>query len=343
METRIREADFIKGIAILGVILIHVTAFSLRDTVPTADGGIYLAINQISRFSVPVFFMLSGLFLFHRYYGSGFSMARFLKKRARYILVPYLIWSVFYVAYAWTFHPETAPHTAEDFVMALLTGRAYYHLYFVFVMVQFYLILPVLFWGYRRFGGLTMVALALMVYALSEVITWWDGAGRPEWSKEYTENAISLFPTWLFYFCLGGWLGQRVERLKRMIDRLSTTGVSLIFGSMVILTLAESFFRGRFGFYNFTVSIYSIASLILWFQLGERWKRSWVAVLGRYSYGLYLVHPFLLNLLSRVTPHLFPEASWQEFSFMLVMVTGLSWAMVWVISRMPYGELLKGK
>jgi peptidoglycan/LPS O-acetylase OafA/YrhL len=210
-------------------------------------------------------------------------------------------------------------------------------------MVQFYLILPILFWGFRRFGGLTMVAFALMLYAMSEMIMWWGGSGQSMWSAVYKDNAIALFPTWLFYFCLGGWLGQRVDWLKRIIDRLPTACVSLIFGSMVILTLAESFFYRSYGFNNLTVSVYSIASLFIWFQLGARWKRSWVTELGRYSYGVYLVHPFLLDLLSHVVPYLFPNASWQAFSFMLVTVTVLSWMMVWVLNRMPYGYLLKGK
>jgi surface polysaccharide O-acyltransferase-like enzyme len=333
METRIREADFIKGVAMLGVILIHVTA-TIMEKVPANEGGIFLAINQICRFSVPVFFMLSGLFLFYRYYGSEFSLAQFLRKRARFIIVPYLIWSLIYMTYSWFFH-QPVPHTPKDFAVKLLTGQAYYHLYFVCVMVQFYLILPVLFWGFRRFGGLTMVALSLMLYAITVTV-------MPVWSA-YRDNAISLFPNWLFYFCLGGWMGQRVDRLRQMIDRLPKAGVSLIFGSMVILTLTESFFYKSYGFNNFTVTLYSIASLFIWLQLGGRWKSSWITVLGRYSYGVYLVHPIILDLLKQVVPYLFPNATWQEFSFMLVTVTGLSWMMVWVFNRIPYGYLLKGK
>src|SRR5690606_467052 len=50
---------------------------------------------------------------------------------------------------------------------------------------------------------------------------------------------------------------------------------------------------------------YSVASLLLWFHLAQWWPNSWIARLGRHSFGLYLIHPFALNLLSKFAPGFF--------------------------------------
>src|SRR5699024_12452122 len=55
MDTRYEKFDILRGFAIIGVVLIHITA-------PLAtDGDVFsIIVNQMSRFAVPVFFFLSG-------------------------------------------------------------------------------------------------------------------------------------------------------------------------------------------------------------------------------------------------------------------------------------------
>ncbi|MBA4495423.1 acyltransferase [Paenactinomyces guangxiensis] len=344
MQGRIREADFIKGVAIFGVILIHVTAFNMRYSESMTDGGLFFAINQMGRFSVPIFFMLSGLFLFYRYYDNQtFPILAFFKKRTLYILIPYLSWSVFYLVYSWFAHRETAPQTVTDTITAVLTGSSYYHLYYIVVMVQFYLLLPLLIWTFRKFGGLTVVSFALLINVLANSMTWWEMSSQFPWMAPFTENAIRFFPVWLFYFCLGGWVGQRAGQILEWFGKIPFAAAIILFSSTGIWMLFNGFFRKETGFFNFSVLVYSIASLVLWFQMGGKWKHSWVSTLGRYSFGLYLIHPVLLNLFSRITPFLFPQASWMEFGFMLFAVTSLSLGLSVVIQRLPYSYLLTGK
>ncbi|GGE23795.1 membrane protein [Marinithermofilum abyssi] len=339
MQRRIQGTDFIKGVAILGVILIHVTAFSLRDTKPLADGGLFFALNQLARFSVPVFFMLSGLFLFYHYYDK-FTAAHFIKKRFMYILIPYLIWSIVYLIYAWETQPQSTPHTLKRTLVVFLTGQAYYHLYFIVVMTQFYILLPFLIRLFRKFGGLTIVSFAFVVKMLANSVTWWEASSQVQWIAYFPEKA--LFPVWLFYFCLGGWLGQRIDRLK-LLGRAPLVAVAVLFGSTGLLMLVVSFFHRETVFFNFSVLVYSIVSFVLLFLLGIKWKQSWLSVLGRYSFGLYMIHPLVLNALSKWTPAFLPETSWTEFSFILFTVLGLSLGLSVFIRRLPYSYLLIGK
>ena len=61
---RIVYIDFLKLIAVFGVIIIHVTAPPITKLLPfgSFDWYVNFGFNRISRFSVPMFFMLSGVF-----------------------------------------------------------------------------------------------------------------------------------------------------------------------------------------------------------------------------------------------------------------------------------------
>lgn len=344
MKKRIEEADYMKGVAILAVILIHVTAFSMRSFHQLTDGGVFFAINQLGRFCVPVFFMISGLFLFYRYYDNEpFPVKSFFKKRTMYILIPYLIWSVIYLIYGKMVHPETVPGPGIKSIEAIFTGGAYYHLYFLVVMVQFYVLLPVLIWAFRKFGGITVVAFSLLVNVIAGSMTWWEVVDKLPWLASYNQNAMYYFPVWLFYFCLGGWIGQHADQVYQYVKKIPFSATVLFYLASAVAMMIEGFVRKHTGFFNYSVFAYSICTLMLLYQMFCKWKFSWMYMLGKYSFGLYLIHPMLLNLWSQVSSKLFPAASWTEFFIMLFVVTLFSLGLAKLMKRLPYHYLITGK
>src|SRR5690606_7768264 len=249
----------------------------------------------------------------------------------------------FYWVYGRLVHPETGPKSVQEALLALFTGEVYYHLYFIVVMVQFYLLLPLLIRAFRRFGGLTVVSFSFLVSLAAVSTTWWEMKTQLPWVLLYSENAIRFFPVWFFYFWLGGWLGLRIGSVRNWLRRVPVAAVLLFFVATGLLVLIDAFLRKQTGFFQVSVITYSVASLLLWFRLAERWPDSWIALFGRHSFGLYLIHPFVLNLLSQFAPGLFAPASWAEFVFMLVCVIGLSFGASVLLRRLPYSHLLTGR
>src|SRR3990167_4455719 len=95
MKERNYTVDFLKLIAIIAVIVIHVsTAFLDRSTPFSFSFDLLLFINQLSRFAVPLFFAVSG-YLLAAHYKEVAHPLNFYKRRAR-ILIPYFVWTLIY-------------------------------------------------------------------------------------------------------------------------------------------------------------------------------------------------------------------------------------------------------
>lgn len=95
MGTRRMEMDILRGLAILSVVIIHISAQPINAGVTGPMEVFYVILNQVTRFAVPAFLLLSGMGL--TISGSGEdSYFRFLKKRLSKILPLYLfLWHLF--------------------------------------------------------------------------------------------------------------------------------------------------------------------------------------------------------------------------------------------------------
>lgn len=92
---RIYEMDNLRGLSIIGVILIHITASINIDNVGIMSEMSTMFLNQISRFVVPAFLFLSGWGLtYTNIFRNGFR-SFFLMKLPE-ILIPYFIWNIAY-------------------------------------------------------------------------------------------------------------------------------------------------------------------------------------------------------------------------------------------------------
>ena len=128
--------------AIYSVIVLHVAA----DVVLGNDVGSEYwwygnLIDSIVRWCVPVFVMISGALLLDPHKNE--SLLIFYKKRLSKILLPILFWSVFYLSWA---SLKNILHgnepTALELIKKLLSGRPYYHMWFLYMILSLYLFTP---------------------------------------------------------------------------------------------------------------------------------------------------------------------------------------------------------
>lgn len=134
----------LRGLTIVAVVLIHVSATYLFATHNRTTFAVLLTINQWARFCVPLFFMMTGMVLYSNYGEGKINYLAFVNKRLRYIVIPYLLWAIIYGYIRHLGLDGGGIQTIKDWVIDVASGRISYHLYFIAVMVQLYVIFPLL-------------------------------------------------------------------------------------------------------------------------------------------------------------------------------------------------------
>ena len=91
-KQRIFYLDFIRVIAILLVIFIHVSTIDTTKHIGTTDWQIIKMLNYFAHISVPIFFMISGTLILNS--PKTLSLKYTWQKRIPRVVIPFIIWSI---------------------------------------------------------------------------------------------------------------------------------------------------------------------------------------------------------------------------------------------------------
>jgi surface polysaccharide O-acyltransferase-like enzyme len=370
-RARIAEIQYLRGFAFLAVVLQHTIGhYAYLPEAGLADGVILAVWLIAAKFAVPVFIFITGLVLFYNYsdhvpYGS------FIWKRCKDIVLPYAVWSLVYILIETAFNESVWPETKQIFIY-ILTGTAFYHLWYVAMIIQLYLLFPfiqraVLFlwrtlkpWQLTAGFWITAVGYVLLTDRLPFIVKLAESLSIPVFTPLFAQysdrNALFFF----IYFLMGAAAGLNVQVWKRRImdRRVSWTWLYLVCGFGLFYNVVASF-RTEHGFhiqYNHTLLLqpYMVVFLILsviamsiaavWFQryAGLPAKRL-LTILGHYSYGAYLAHAMMLIAATYTTDRLFP--AWNvalRTVIAFILCTLLSVLITVLFSRFRLGRLLTG-
>src|SRR6185437_14817738 len=146
----LHELDLVRVITALSVVAVHATAFTVIFNTTQLGADIQNAAVSALHFTREVFLSLTALVMVHNYTKRPLKLSTFWRKRGLGVVVPYIIWSLFYLWFNFARHPFGAwIHRA---LIDLLTGNASYQLYYILLTIEFYLMLPLLLWFVKRYG-----------------------------------------------------------------------------------------------------------------------------------------------------------------------------------------------
>ena len=392
-KAQLWEVHLLRVFAILAVIAIHTSGSPVaRLDKNSSVFGLYVFLNTFSLYADPLFLLISGLVLFYSYLDKPCTPETvwgFYKKRMTGILAPYLVFSVFYYIVNNYRNPEQLTNVTR-FAYQVLTGRAHTHLYFMFIIIQFYILFP-LFWAAARKIGVHLVWVCAILqvgymFLNREVIVHID------WLPNIMHRTGSLSITYFAFFALGGamamfypqlksWLGAdgdadgneltkqgadgsaKQERSKRT-SQPSSPGVlrRLSVGALYLLWLGNAAlyvyldYQGKAkGIYADSLDLYwiwcahiilsafclfGIAAFLLK-KLPNRVLRILIN-LGGCSFGIYLIHPFLLWLY-RMLPFGMSPIAFHSFVLGSMLVSlFVSWAITAYCLRFKWARYVFG-
>ena len=148
------------------VIMIHVLSDCINDYMP----GSFLSaasffLSRSLTFAVPAFIMSSGIKMLNKFSGEPLYYFKFIAGRINKIYIPYILWSIIYYLY-FVFHRHYFDFSIVDLLGYLLTGDIAAPFYFIIVIMQFYLLMPLWLSFCKRIrpsaGILTAAALTVL-------------------------------------------------------------------------------------------------------------------------------------------------------------------------------------
>lgn len=359
-----REVEYMRGFAALAVIAVHVSMNYTRIPAVNLLALLDLFIYIAAHFAVPVFIFVSGWVLAARYRGDR-SPGEFYRRRARTILPPYLFFTAFYlvVRVEGTIGFAGVPSLARV-AEALLLGTAAYHLWFFALIIQLYLLFPLIVRGYDLFDRAGTALFLLFSLFLIQIL-WNAGAHLagaylgPEW---YTV-LIRLFPSHLLYFVLGIHVARHTDDCRSALRSVppgwvlvaAGAGALLLGGVWVASVIHYGSLTGTtlavFCIYRvleplYYVPVIAVLVLAAW-RLEGTGGLSAVAArsFGEHSYGIYLVHPLVIAAAATLWFSLtgLSWADWPTYPVVFIAAVLGSYAAVRVLSGVPYAGWLLGE
>lgn len=362
---QIDELYYIRAIAALGILIIHATG-SFAVTSEFGSKAMYLGIfaNQFFRFGSPIFMMISGLVLFYNYRSmEEFDAKKFYKKKLVYILIPYIIWSIIYFSYRFYYSNIVIEFSHLKLLLEdILWGTSYSHLYFIILIFQFYLILPLLIKYLSGFMKEKPIKMFLTLFVLQAIVLVYgkffknpNATGLVAMFNKYYWKSIFA---WFFYFLTGGILGIHYETVVKFIERniKRILFIYLLITSFYIGEVYYSIFinAGRkyydsFGSIRPQTLIYATISMpiLIWITRKMIGKFNLLKDFGTYSLGIYFAHPLVLQeiktqLFKRYTPFL----GYSRISSLFILVSLgiiLTFSFVLIIATLKHRWLLLGR
>lgn len=290
MKERIKSIDCLRSLAILGVILIHTTTRTLEASNFNIVGFSWtLFLNQIMRFAVPLFIMISGFVLELNKREENYWS--FIKRRFSKIFIPYIIWSLIYYFFIYS-------NNDDNLLKVMLTGNASYQLYFIPALLIFYLTFPLLHKVVQKIpNGILFAAVSvagLLLLYKNYYIKAFDLGDEI--------NAAILSYT---YFAIG----ILAAKNKNVIDKIAGKAKSFLY-LPAILTGVYVFFEGRsrylstgnylsyYSQWRPSVFFYTIFIALFFYYIFEYTKvgHSFILRFSKHSFFVFFTHVAVLEI-----------------------------------------------
>jgi surface polysaccharide O-acyltransferase-like enzyme len=345
--TKPENIDWISNlrlIALYAVIILHCTSPLLMQygKVPVSDWWAADFLNATVRFAVPVFVMITGALLLHREY----EISGFLKKRLSRVVIPFLFWSLVYIGYSWyneeiSFGSDAWANIKQ--VLHLLKYGSSYHLWYVYMLIGLYFIIPVI-GKFVRNATEKEVLYFLVVWFAVMLIT------QPYLVRYNPAVDMHYFAGYIGYLVLGHYLAFKdfkVKHLQLWMIALFVLSIAIIaIGTWLIIPHPK--LPGTM-FYEPVSPVVLMLSVSVFIVVKNTLPKVPPVITrirdfaGKYNYGIYLGHALVLYFLDDPFGISFklctPVISIPLTAFICFLITLL---LVWLISKLPFGKWVSG-
>lgn len=297
-----RALDQTRVIAIFAVILVHTSSIYTKTgllTVTDYEWWVSTFIQSSIRWCVPVFVMLSGALLISEK-ETDQSIAIFYEKRLKRLFYPLAFWSCFYSAFMFLRGVDINTIWAN-----ILQGTPFYHMWFIYMMITLYLLIPFASTIYKRYSTKTLFIFSLGLIFFHYI----DGLSEKYlWKEGQQSTFIFSFIPYIGYAILGKIIFEK--KLTGITPSKSLLYINLVSFLITITIAIASYYNlpgAKSALFAYSNPLIAVQALLAFHLLSSTNFLPFISStrlrqLSTLTLGIYLIHPFFIYIGRKLFP-----------------------------------------
>lgn len=291
MKQRDSSLDLLRIVACVMVVMMH-------SPIPS-DNSDGIILSSLSYFTAPcigLFFMVSGALILPPPIASESNTALpFLRKRLKRVLMPTLVWTLFYIAIKWFDGNTTSSEVLTSIFSIPFSAQGHGVLWFMYTLLGLYLVTPILHAWLRNASEkdirfYLLLWLITMCYPLLQMFVE---------VNDTSTGMLYYFSGYVGYFVLGYWL-------QRYGEKLSLKVAALLMCLSVLAPIVVKIMQLKVDFYSlfWYLSVFVAIQCVFWWKAMKHLHivlhisdsvKGYITVFSNLSFGIYLSHIFIMR------------------------------------------------
>lgn len=291
--------DYARVFATLAVMIVHISAQNFASVdVNGMTWQLFNFFDSIVRWGMPVFVMISGALFLER----DIPLKKIFFKYILRMAVSFVVWSALYALFT--------GGTTGTKLLAFVQGH--YHMWFILMISGLYLCIPFLkaiVENENRMKYFLALALVFTFVIPEAVIVVHDfgsdllNKGMSAINSDVTNLNLHMVSGYASYFILGYFLNRITlsKRQRMVVYGLGLVGFIATIGLDAVVAIRTQWYCDHY-YGPFTVNVlFEAAAVFTWFKYrtyDSMRRNAFVKKLSQYSFGAYLVHVAVIELLN---------------------------------------------
>lgn len=339
-NTRRIYLDMLKIVSCIAVITIHVAAIGFKNiNIKSISWNISNIYNNITRFAVPVFVMVSGaLFLDEN---KKVDVKKLWQKNILHLTTIYVFWTIVYAIYS-VYNKGGIGSLSFISIIKNAIRSSYYHLWFIPMLIGIYILIPVI----RPIvkDGKKTIEYFLIIAVIFKVIPYTIKLFEMPYIKYIKAilNRINIeMMGYIAYFILGHYLNTYALK-KRTRKIIYISGILAIvisvvgtWGNSIYKAKAQETLCREFSITTVTMSV-AIFTLFKYLFDGKSFNKkinNVIVHLSKTSLGIYLVHILIKDIMKNQLGIKFTKTYLTPLYVFIIFI--VSYGITYILSKLP--------
>ena len=273
----------------------------------------YFFSESITRFAVPMFFMMSGITFFKNYDNKKYLTK--IKARFFTLVIPYLLWNTIWMlweiftshSFIANFSPDNMPYPLT--LISILKGIFFYScnvpFWFVLDLIIFSFAAPIVFLIIKnKYVGIISV-IVISIVSLFGI---------------YLPMGLFYYPMAIVFYLMGGIIGYHFFDLASKKSSKPMQIASLVF--LVAYIVAKNIVPQEIHINNYLTQtvVYTLAAFSLWNIVDMFIERIKPRAIYNRSFAVYAMHLPIAIVILKILDFCAPQSLWLEIPKFIIMI-----------------------